>query len=193
MTDDLEDPRLLTPDDDRIPERMQRWHELGLAWEPVPEFDRLAKKIADEFSQPFAMINLVGNDQYFTGLYVRPGALVGQFPSMESDALRVMTRDTGFCPHVIDRRLGMAIMDVYRWSRFSTNPVIDALGVRTYLGAPMVDAPRTGHSSGDPMLLGTVCTVGQRPHEWGEDAVDRLKDCAAEVVERIHWRAARSR
>ena len=63
------------------------------------------------------------------------------------------------------------------------NPVVDEIGIRSYLGAPLID--RTGTT------LGTICIVDLEPRPWGGPGLDFIKAQAAEMMEMIHQREKR--
>ncbi|MFI1206397.1 GAF domain-containing protein [Streptomyces sp. NPDC020802] len=93
---------------------------------------------------------------------------------------RRMARDYGFCPHVVVRRKALVLEDVRDYPRFAGNPVVDEFGIRSYLGAPLID--RTG------IALGTVCVTDVEPRPWGRSGLDTIKAMAAELVEQIELR-----
>ncbi|WP_326686645.1 MULTISPECIES: GAF domain-containing protein [unclassified Streptomyces] len=175
---------LLTPEDAEAPRRVVRLRELGLGEAPVPEFDEFARELANVTGAPYAMVNFIDEHrQYFAGLYTpAAGTAVGPAPSGAPGTAprpcRVMARDHGYCPHVVVRRKALVLEDVCDYPRFAGNPVVDEIGIRSYLGAPLID--RTG------MTLGTVCVVAQEPRPWGRQGLETIKSMAAELVERIH-------
>ncbi|MFH8469352.1 GAF domain-containing protein [Streptomyces sp. NPDC017991] len=93
---------------------------------------------------------------------------------------RHMARDYGFCPHVVVRHKALVLEDVRDYPRFAGNPVVDEYGIRSYLGAPLLD--RTG------IALGTVCVTDVEPRPWGRSGLDTIKAMAAELVEQIELR-----
>lgn len=172
---------LLTPEDVDAHDRVARLKELGIGDSPAPEFDEFARRLAKVTGAPYAMVNFIDERrQYFSGLYdpaldeelgpVDPAAGVG----------RVMERDHGFCPHVVVRRSALVLEDVRDFARFAVNPVVDEIGIHSYLGAPLLD-----HSG---MALGTVCVVDQKPRPWGQEGLHTIKSMAAELMEQIHRR-----
>ncbi|GAB3970533.1 GAF domain-containing protein [Streptomyces sparsus] len=174
---------LLTPEDAEAPARVVRLRELGIGDAPVPEFDDFARNLARVTGAPYAMVNFIDEHrQYFAGLYT-PGAEraveLGPAPATAQPG-RVMARDHGYCPHVIVRRKALVLEDVCDYPRFAGNPVVDEIGIRSYLGAPLID--RTG------MALGTVCVVDQEPRPWGRQGLETIKSMAAELVDQIHRR-----
>lgn len=173
---------LLTPLDADAPRRAARLKELGLGDRPDPEFDDFARMLANSAKAPLAMVNFIGEDrQYFAGLH-GPGLVPGG-PGAVADAgspARIMTMDQGWCPHVVSRRLPLVLDDVCDYPRFAGNPVVDDFGIRSYLGAPLID--RTGTA------LGTICVVDLAPRPWGRPGLDFIKAKAAEMIELIDRR-----
>jgi hypothetical protein len=102
------------------------------------------------------------------------------------DPGREMDTEHGFCPHVVTRRKALVLDDVFAYPRFAGNPVVDELGVRSYLGAPLIDE--------DGMVLGTVCAIDPSPHSgaehagWGQRGLEVIKQVAVEVVAEIRAR-----
>lgn len=89
----------------------------------------------------------------------------------------MLPRDHGFCPHVVVRHKALVLEDVRDYPRFAGNPVVDEYGIRSYLGAPLID------SSG--MALGTVCAADTAPRAWGRPGLETIKALAAELVVRL--------
>ncbi|GAB3711903.1 GAF domain-containing protein [Nocardiopsis oceani] len=184
LTDHTEE-HLLTPKDEEVPQRMARLQELRLGDGPDPEFDDFARELAQSSGAPFAMVNFIDEDrQYFAGLYVAGnptnGSGTGGKPSEASEPDRVMGRDHGYCPHVVARRLPLVLDDVCDYPRFAGNPVVDEIGIRSYIGAPIID--RTGTT------LGTICIVDREQRPWGRPGLQFIKEKAAELTELIHRR-----
>ncbi|AGZ40539.1 GAF domain-containing protein [Actinoplanes friuliensis] len=164
----------LTPTDLEVPLRMRRLRELGLGEQPDPEFDEFARKLTEVTGAPYAMVNFISEDrQYFAGLH---SAAKGDGASPG----RVMSRDHGYCPHVVVRRKALVLDDVCDYPRFAGNPVVDEIGIRSYLGAPLID--RTGTT------LGTICVVDVEPRPWGRPGLETIKSLATELIEQIHRR-----
>lgn len=93
---------------------------------------------------------------------------------------REVPLDHGYCPHVVVRRKALVLDDVCDYPRFAGNPVVDKLGIRTYVGAPLID--RTGTA------LGTICIIDQEPRPWGHPGLNLIKERAAELVQLIRRR-----
>jgi GAF domain-containing protein len=171
---------LLTPVDHEAPQRAARLRELGLGQGPDREFDEFARELAEAArvlsgsdQTPFAMVNFVTDHQYLSGLYAPPspdGVELG----------REIPLDHGYCPHVVVRRKALVLDDVCDYPRFAGNPVVDKLGIRTYVGAPLID--RTGAA------LGTICVIDSEPRPWGHPGLNLIKDRAADLMQRIRRR-----
>ncbi|BCL26262.1 GAF domain-containing protein [Streptomyces aurantiacus] len=179
---------LLTPEDKEAPARTSRLRVLGLGERPEPALDAFAERLAEVAGTPYAMVNFIGEErQFFAGLHPLGTAATagagGAAKRAEGARLglgRHMTRDYGFCPHVVVRRKALVLEDVRDYPRFAGNPVVDEFGIRSYLGAPLLD--RTG------IALGTVCVADVEPRPWGRSGLDTIKAMAAELVEQIALR-----
>jgi GAF domain-containing protein len=182
MIYDLSAHQPLTPTDPEVGIRMRRLRDLGLGDQPDPEFDDFARKLTEVTQAPYAMVNFISeNRQYFAGLHVASSS--GAAASATAQPGRVMDRDHGYCPHVVVRKKALVLDDVCDYPRFAGNPVVDEIGIRSYLGAPLID--RTGTA------LGTICVVDIEPRPWGRAGLETIKSLAAELIDKIHTREAR--
>lgn len=169
---------LLTPEDKEAPDRARRLRLLGLGEHPEPALDAFAERLAEHAGAPYAMVNFVGEKrQFFAGLRVPAARPPADSEEPRPEVGRYMERDHGFCPHVVVRRKALALEDVRDYPRFAGNPVVDEFGIRSYLGAPLIDS--TG------MVLGTVCVADVEPRIWGRPGLETIKSSAAELVARL--------
>ncbi|MFD8432297.1 GAF domain-containing protein [Streptomyces coelicoflavus] len=169
---------LLTPEDREAPERVRRLRRLGLAERADPALDAFATHLAGLAEAPYAMVNfLVEGGQFFAGLRVPDVPPVTHGDGTGPEFGRVQPRDHGFCPHVVVRRKALVLEDVRDYPRFAGNPVVDAFGIRSYLGAPLIDSTGT--------VLGTVSAADVRPRTWGTEGLATIKSTAADLVRRI--------
>lgn len=169
---------LLTPEDKEAPARTGRLRDLGLGDRPEPALDAFAHGLADLAGAPYATVTFLGeHGQFFAGL--RTPAIAPYVRGDGTAALlgRTLPRDHGFCPHVVARRKALVLQDVSDYPRFACNPVVDAFGIRSYLGAPMIDS--TG------MVLGTVAVTDLRPRAWGRPGLAAIKAQAADLAVRL--------
>lgn len=187
MTDQEFAPRRLdiSPAQEGAAERTARQREIGLASVPDERFDAIARKIVQETGALGAMVNFVGGRRmYFAGTAARADIDPGE-PAFLADPGREMALDQGYCPHVVKRERALVLKDVCDYPRFVGNPVIDEIGVRSYLGAPLIY---------DGTVVGTVCAVDPTPHngpedaEWGQRGLETIKRMAREAVDEIRLR-----
>ncbi|MEV5610838.1 GAF domain-containing protein [Streptomyces sp. NPDC052225] len=188
MTYDAAGRLLLTPVDKEGPERARRLRRLDLGRRPERTFDLFADRLAGVTGAPYAMVNFIDeNRQFFAGLHTPDGDHRGgelgavAAESAAGSASRYMARDHGYCPHVVVRRKALVLEDVCDYPRFAGNPVVDEIGIRSYLGAPLID-DRTG------LALGTVCVVDTEPRPWGRAGLATIKAMAGEVMDMIRVR-----
>ncbi|TXS44789.1 GAF domain-containing protein [Streptomyces sp. t39] len=183
MTYDPAGHLLLTPVDREAPARVARLRQLGFGDRPDAAFDAFAQRLAEVTGAPYSMVNFIDeHQQFFAGLHTPGGTRTGSDlnAAASSDVGRYMARDHGFCPHVVVRRKALVLEDVCDYPRFAGNPVVDEIGIRSYLGAPLID--RTG------IALGTICVVDTEPRPWGRAGLETIKSLAAELIEQIHRR-----
>ncbi|MBW8739978.1 MAG: GAF domain-containing protein [Streptomyces turgidiscabies] len=173
---------LLTPEDSDAPARTRRLHGLGLGERPEPALDAFADRLAELVGAPYAMVNFIRDErQFFAGLHVPGDADTAGRRDAGADSEEVkprvgrrLPRDHGFCPHVVVRRKALVLEDVRDYPRFAGNPVVDEFGIRSYLGAPLIDTAG--------MALGTVCVADFEPRPWGKAGLETIKAMAAELV-----------
>lgn len=181
------DRNLLTaPLDPEIERRTERLHVLGLGTQPDPEFDEVAARLAEIAGAPYAMVNFISErEQYFAGLYApstsRSGALEAAQTAANASPGRVMGRDHGYCPHVVVRRKALVLGDVCDYPRFAGNPVVDEIGIRAYMGVPLIEEDTD-------TALGTICAVALEPRPWGRPELHAMKSLADDVMRLIQRR-----
>ncbi|MGW2590316.1 GAF domain-containing protein [Streptomyces sp. NPDC001515] len=158
---------------DALTQRHQLLQRLGISTAPSPEWDDLARSMAEEAGFLYGFINLFLAEQTFVGLYQ---------PHPDSGHVivgRTMRLDHGWCPAVVDRQKALPLHDVHASPRFSGNPVTDRVGIRSYYGAPLI------HPSG--VVLGTACVIDPEPRHLSDSR--RIRDVtlrtSAQAVERI--------
>ena len=173
---DLSGHQPLTPADPEVSARMRRLQEPGLGSSPDPQLDEFARRIGDITRAPLAMVNFIQEDRQYLGGLHAGNAIPG--PVQAALSGRIFSREHGYCPHVVVRRKALVLDDVCDYPRFAGNPVVDEIGIRSYLGAPLID--RTG------VALGTVCVVDLQPRPWGRPGLETIKALAAELVAQIH-------
>lgn len=164
--------------------RAARANQLGLDKEQDAQMDDLAMRLAFSFREltnsdtpPLTMANVFGpgNGQNFPGLYVSDPP-----PETLIKVGRTMGYDHGWCPHVVTKKLALVLGDVHDYPRFHGNPVVDKVGIRCYVGAPVKDV--------DGVVLGTVCAIDVEAHNLStpqgapvNPALKLIKSYAAEM------------
>ncbi|MFI8167440.1 GAF domain-containing protein [Streptomyces sp. NPDC086081] len=169
---------LLTPEDKEAPARARRLRGMGLGERPEPALDAFAQRLAQLTGAPYAMVNFPGeHGQFYAGLCVPAVAPVVRSDGTGARLGRALPRDHGFCPHVVVRRKALVLEDVGDYPRFAGNPVVDEFGIRSYLGAPLID--------GTGLVLGTVSVADVGPRPWGRTGLTVIKEHAAELVAQL--------
>ncbi|TQJ37972.1 GAF domain-containing protein (plasmid) [Streptomyces sp. NBC_00080] len=155
--------------------RLARLRELDIHLHDHEDLDALADTMSERAGFRYAMVNAFGEEQTFIGLRNPPReagyALVG----------RTMSRGHGYCPEVVQRRLGLPLPNVAASPRYASNHVCDAIGIQSYFGEPVIDAA-TG------LVLATVCVIDTEPRTL--DDARRLqaivKDGARAAADLLH-------
>jgi GAF domain-containing protein len=186
MIGDFDRNLLTAPMDPDVERRNERLRALGIGDQPDPRFDAAASRIADMAGAPYAMVNFIKeSEQYFAGLYApgtsNGGALAAAQTAAHASPGRVMARDHGYCPHVVVRRKALILGDVCDYPRFAGNPVVDEIGIRAYMGVPLIEEETD-------TALGTICAVATEPRPWGREELHALKSLADEVMQLIQSR-----
>lgn len=176
ITFDANGNRLLEPQDTEnvVRQRVARLRALGLLGvERDEQFCADAKAIAEQFQAPVAVVNIFDHEnQNFVGLYM---------PSIgEASTLKSMPKDVGWCPHTLARRKAFPLGNVMDYPRFAGNVLVDTMGAKSYLGAPLIDHTGTA--------LGTVCLVDVVERKWGNPDVAMIKEFAGNVLKEIYKR-----
>jgi hypothetical protein len=175
----------LTPSPQENEQRRRRLQILGLnTSDPEAKFDRVAS-LAGRFAQaPLAMVNFINDErQMFRGLFVPPssqddGGSGDEGVVFDLDDLPEVAREApinyGFCPHVMASNAQLALDDVFDYPRFKGNPLVNEMGVRSYLGTPLVD--HTGE------ILGTLCVLDMRPRQWKSQHMESMQSLAETLL-----------
>jgi hypothetical protein len=161
----------------------------GLTTTPDPQLDafsadlgRAAAALTGSEAPLIAMVNLIGHDQeqYLAGLFVPEGP-DGETPEFP----RTLGGDLGYCVHAVDRGTALVLEDVSDTARYASNGVVDAIGVRTYLGAPLIDA-----ETGVP--YGTICVIDTQPRPWGREGLELIRSYRDQLSQYLEARKEQS-
>lgn len=156
----------------REAERLASLHACGLRDDVVvdPELTRIARRAAEHFGAPVALVSVVLRDrQVFAGRF-----------GLDAEET---SRDVSFCAHVVVNEAPLVVPDARNDDRFADNPLVTGFPeIRFYAGDP-VYTPR-----GLPM--GTVCLIDREPRRFGDTELAALGAFAAEVEESLRERAS---
>ncbi|MEV7064369.1 GAF domain-containing protein [Streptomyces collinus] len=159
-----------------LAQRYELLERLGVSTAASEDFDELARDMATQAGFLYGFVNLFLEEQTFVGLHQPPVdsgyVIVG----------RTMSRDHGWCPEVMARKKALPLHDVHASPRFSGNAVVDAVGIRSYFGAPLL------HDSGT--VLGTVCVID--PEKRPLDEARRLRDIVINAGRQVMEHIARA-
>ncbi|MFB6940772.1 GAF domain-containing protein [Streptomyces sp. NPDC060286] len=156
-----------------LAQRYELLERLGVSIAASQDFDELARDMAEQAGFLYGFVNLFLEEQTFVGLHQPPAdsgyVIVG----------RTMSHDHGWCPEVVARKKALPLHDVHASPRFSGNHVVDAVGIRSYFGAPLI------HESGT--VLGTVCVIDpeKRPLSQARRLRDIVISTSAQVMDHI--------
>ncbi|MGW2421429.1 GAF domain-containing protein [Streptomyces sp. NPDC001709] len=134
---------------------------LGVPTHAHAFYDNFATQMAEASGFLYGMVNLFLEEQTFIGLH-NPAEDSGH-PIIG----RTMSRRDGWCPDVVRRKKSLPLHDVRASPRFYGNPVVDAVGIHAYFGAPLIHE-ETG------IVLGTVCIIDPEPRLLSD--ARRLRD-----------------
>jgi hypothetical protein len=161
--------------------RLDLLHRHGVTAAPDAAFDAIATRLAHATGFPYAMVNLFLDRQRFAGLHNPPTD--SGLPSVGRD----MSIRHGWCPHVVNRKLGLPLVDVHANRLYSGNEVVDAIGISAYIGEPLI-------YPGTDTVLGTVCVIDQRqrPLADADHLMEIVEEAAAEVMTELLARFPRT-
>jgi PAS domain S-box-containing protein len=137
-------------------------------------YDRLTRMAARIFQVPVAIISLIDADRQFLksaqGL-PEPIATERQTPLSHS-----------FCQHVVTSRRLLQVNDAPAHPLVCDNYSTVNMGIRAYLGAPLMDA--------EGFILGAFGVVDITPRDWTEEDRERIIDFAAMAMAETELRIA---
>jgi transcriptional regulator with GAF, ATPase, and Fis domain len=161
------------PDGDAL--RVEALHASGaLRSEPMQRlFASAAKRAADVFDVPFAMVSLVDRHRQITRASY--GALDGPNTSEGHQSLEAgLPRDQAPCSYVVADSALMCVTDVSRDTRFAGNPSLRQLGIGFYAGAPLKDASKN--------VWGTLCLMDSAPRKFDRREQRLLQAMAQDLM-----------
>jgi GAF domain-containing protein len=132
--------------------------------EPVPIFDRFARRVADRLEVPVALVSLVD-----VGGQVFPGAHGLPEPWMSE---RWTPLSHSFCQYVVTSGDPLVVANSNDVPLVADNLAVMELGVIAYAGVPL----RTGAGP----VVGSMCAIDHRPRKWTAGELSELTEIAAE-------------
>ncbi len=164
-------------------ERLRALRASGALDERVrAQFDAVAKRAADIFDMPLALVTLIDDDvQLVRGA---SGELAGGDGAPARGEAFNMPRPLSLCGHVVAGERTLVVEDIARDPRFAHNPALKERGLRFYAGAPLRDAE--GH------VYGSLCVLDTQPRSLGESEVRLLESMAGDVMRLLPPAAAQA-
>lgn len=140
--------------------------------QPEESFDRLTRMVTRLLGVPVALVSLVDDRrQFFKSLQGLNGWAGEQ---------RQTPLTHSFCQHVVIDKAPLIVSNAEQDARVCDNLAIPDLGVKAYLGVPLI-LP-SGHA------IGSLCAIDSTSREWSDDDVKALSDVADIVMSEIGLR-----
>jgi CheY-like chemotaxis protein len=134
---------------------------------PEPVFDDLARLAALICDTPIAVIDFV--DAQRVWFKAKIGLDMDEIP-----------REHSFSAHAILQSDALIVPDPLSDTRFANNPLVTEIGIRFYIGVPLVPVK--------DCAVGTLCTMDRIPHLLTEEQIDSLKILARRIVHELEIR-----
>ena len=136
-------------------------------------FDRLTRLAAKLTGAPVTFISMVDEDRdFYKSCFGFPEPLASE---------RQMTGTT-LCHYALLSDGPLVIENVLDHPIYRNVPTVESLGVRAYLGIPLVTS--TGHA------IGSFCAVDFKPRPWTKLDIEVLQELAASTMREIELRMA---
>jgi len=156
----------LVPDDEQS--RLESLQEYDVDELPIEEsFSRLTDLIASHFDAAVAFIGLLERDE--ENFLACTGA--------DWDSL---TRENTICTHSMLQEDVMIVEDISEDKRFSSNDVLQNLGIVSYAGANM--------TTSDGQVIGQVCLIDHEPRTYSDAQRRDLQQFAETAMETLELR-----
>jgi PAS domain S-box-containing protein len=136
-------------------------------------FDRLTRLAAKLTGAPVTFISIVDEDRdFYKSCFGFPEPLASE---------RQMTGTT-FCHYALVSDGPLVIENTIDHPIYRNVPTVESLGVRAYLGVPLVTS--TGHA------IGSFCAIDFKPRPWTKLDIEVLQELAASTLREIELRMA---
>lgn len=154
------------------PARLAALAATGLADSAAEEaFDRLTRMVTRLLGVPVSLVSLVDDRRQFFKSIEDPKQLAG--------GQRETPHSHSFCKTVVVEQAPLIVSDAENDPRVSDNLAIPDLGVKAYLGVPLVVS---GH------VIGSLCAIDTKPRTWSDENFTTLSDIAQIVMSEIELR-----
>lgn len=159
-------------------DRLQELERTGLLEdETVENFDRLTRRAVEAVDADAGYVSLLSDEgQFLRGCTGLPEPLASE---------RETPLEHSICAYTLDRTDPLILDDVVAHPDFSDHPAVEAYGIRSYVGVPLI-------THGDE-VVGTFCVVGWEPREWSPGEVEAVRDFAKAAETEVRLRRELSR
>jgi len=164
-------------------ERVRALRASGVLGEHLrPQFDSAAKRAADIFDVPLAMVSMIDEDTQH--IIAASGSLAVALRGAADgpSGTVAIPRSLSVCGHVVSSAETLIVEDIARDPRFASNPVVRERGLRFYAGAPLCDAAGA--------VYGTLCLLDTKPRAFTQREVRLLEAMARELMSSVLGQAS---
>ncbi len=145
----------------------------GLVGSPPQEaYDALTRMAASLLDVPASFVSILDCDR---------DVYVSQVGLPDAVAAARELRGPTFCHHVLDRRATLVIEDTLADPGWRTVPTVQTLGVRAYVGVPLLL---------DGEVVGSFCVIDVRPRSWTHRELEILEQLALSAARELALRTA---
>ncbi len=135
-----------------------------LEGQPCPVFEQAAKAVAEFLQIPISIVGWL--DQNRVWLLAAQG-LPNLMPIKRGAARVYLSCDDSFCQTVIENRQVVAIRDTAAEPSFAYGSLVQELGIRAYLGVPLL--------SSEGLCLGTLAVMDLAPRSFSSKEIQFLE------------------
>ena len=133
---------------------------------PGPVFDRLTRLAAHLLQAPMAAVTLIDAERLL---------LVSSHGMAEPP--RQSALEDSICQYAVAAGTPLVVEDLSTDARLSTHRSATALGVVSYVGAPLITS--------DGYAVGTICVMDVTPRSWSDDQLANLTTLASICVDEL--------
>ena len=154
------------------PQRLAAVARTGLLDTPrEPSLDALTRTAADLLGVPATFISLVDRDRDFYKSHFGFSEPLSSVRQLEGRT---------FCHYAISSDQPLVIDDTTRDPVYRSVPTVTTLGVRSYLGVPLV--------MDDGEIIGSFCAIDFEPRKWSDKDVATMIELANTTLREIRLR-----